>query len=62
MRRQMVTTMYNNRVKQQKGLLIGYAVKVIYKYFTSDTDLPSVLTSLSFFTETGLIKSRTGFL
>lgn len=38
------------------------ALTVIYKYFTSDTDEPSVATSLFFLTETGLIKARTEFL
>lgn len=49
-------------MKQQKELLIVYALTVIYKCFTSDTDLPSVVTSLFFLPETGLIEARTEFL
>ena len=46
-------------MKQQKELLTVHALTVIYKCFTSDTDLPSVVTSLFFLPETGLIEART---
>lgn len=54
--------MITHRMKQQKELLIVHALTVIYKCFTSGTDLPRVVRSLFFLPETGLIEARTEFL